>query len=73
MLFTYSLPQHCELGQDYPCFTNEAAGAGEMKSAFLRATDSQGQRPDVVRGLGWSRTVTSQPCLPLDLATDWGA
>lgn len=39
MLFIYSSPQHWELGQDYPCFTNEAAGAGEAKPAFLKATD----------------------------------
>lgn len=39
MLFTFSSPQHWELGQDYSCFTNEVAGAGEVKPAFLRATD----------------------------------
>lgn len=39
MLFTFSLPQHWELGQDYSCFTNEVAGAGEVKPAFFRAAD----------------------------------
>jgi len=48
MLFTYSSPQYWELGQDYSCFTNEAAGAGEVKPSFLRAIDTS---PEEVGGL----------------------
>lgn len=39
MLPTYSSPQCWEPRQDYPCFTNQVAGTGEVKPAFLRATD----------------------------------
>lgn len=34
MLHSYSSPQHFELGQNYACFTNEAAGTREMKESF---------------------------------------
>ena len=52
ILFTCPSPQGCDLGQDYPCFTNEAAGAGEVKPAFLRATDpGRVKSPEEVGGL----------------------
>ena len=52
ILFTCPSPQGCDLGQDYPCFTNEAAGTGEVKPAFLRARDpGRVKNPDELGGL----------------------
>ena len=64
MLFTYSSPRRWELGQDHSCFTNEAAGAGEVKPACLRATDP---RPEEVGGLrAGLHDYTAHPCVLLD-------
>lgn len=69
MLPTYSSPQCWEPRQDYPCFTNQVAGTGEVKPAFLRATDPGRVRAQL-RSKDWGQgcTIAAQFCQPLNLA-----
>lgn len=67
ILYTYSSPQCFKLGQDYPGFTNEVAGAREVKPAFLRATHPgrvRAQSPDWGEGGLRMQLPHCHPALP---------